>query len=505
MAPRALTRIQSNKLLSTLLDNAELPAFVRRLKAPTLNRLIDHVGLEDAGPLISLTTDQQLREVLDASLWSTLTPGKPQTHSPEAFVRWLDVLIEEGDSFVAERLFGLGADFVVLNFSRLISVDAKAAILHSAANAYAEEYGGYLVSALFDDEWDTTRAALTALQADYPEFCEHVLARCHGDVEWGKLSHTMLAADIYGERRDASEREGFVTPESAAAFLGAAKRASLSDLVAAGNHDLLSERYFSRLQTTSGIDEAGSASEVDAARRDPVKLRELEAILIEAEIVDDGATMRLLSAPEQHSRPVKRSLDALQTTDPAAFGERMSELVFLSNVLMTGTTVAGERFAEADAADAVLATCNLAFDYLGLDDAALGDGLVRLFRVGWRILQQLPLRAAQALVDALCAADLAEQMPDRAWILAEVEVSLAGLTGDVRAARFDAVKETLSFAALILEREVCDVLTAIISDVPRHALNQRLRYIESMQDLTETDAFLDRLTDGVKAGIKSSG
>jgi hypothetical protein len=489
MAKGALTRTQSNKLLNTLLDNPELPTFVRRLNPPTLNRLIEHVGLEDAGPLISLTTDRQLRGILDESLWANLTPGKPETHRPEAFIRWLDVLVEQGDTFVAERLHGLGADFVVLNLSRLIAVDAKDAILHSAPNAYAEEYGNYLVGALFDDEWDTTRAALTALQAEYPDFCEHVLGRCHGETEWGKRTHVTLMADTYGERRDARENAGFVTPESAGAFLGVARTAELASLIAADNLDLMSQRYFLHLGGSylrGAEPEAAEEPAESSSTPDPAKLKELDDVLVEAAVVDDGTSMLLLSAPEQTMLPVKKAIDALQDSDPTAFGARLGELVYLSNVVISGTAINGERFTDVEAANMVLATCNLAFDYPGVDESAVGDGLVRLFRIGWHILHRLSLRAAQTLVTVLGADDVGQQMPDRAWILAEIEVSLNSLVDQVRAGRFDDVAETLSFVSLVLEREVCDALAVIVSDVPRYPLSRRPRFVESMQDLAVT-------------------
>ena len=94
MAERSLVRTHSSKLLQALLDNPELPTFVARLETPTLNKLIEHVGLEDAGPLISYTTDRQLRSILDESLWASLAPGQPETHRPEEFIRWLYILQE---------------------------------------------------------------------------------------------------------------------------------------------------------------------------------------------------------------------------------------------------------------------------------------------------------------------------------------------------------------------------------------------------------------------------
>ena len=61
-----------------------------------LKRLIDHVGLHDAGDLIALTTTEQMRDILEESLWETLIPGEAERLRPERFLEWLDVMLEAG-------------------------------------------------------------------------------------------------------------------------------------------------------------------------------------------------------------------------------------------------------------------------------------------------------------------------------------------------------------------------------------------------------------------------
>src|SRR5512147_1075016 len=120
---RQLTKAQASKnLLKTLTDNPALPAFVRTLKAPVLKRLIDHVGLHDAGDLIALTSTEQLREIFEVSLWESLAPGQAERLQPEKFLEWLDVMLEVGPTFAAQRLIELGDTFVTLNFAPLIKV-----------------------------------------------------------------------------------------------------------------------------------------------------------------------------------------------------------------------------------------------------------------------------------------------------------------------------------------------------------------------------------------------
>src|SRR5262249_39614631 len=63
------------QLLKTLTDNPALPAFVRTLQTPVLHKLIEHVGLRDAGDLIVHTTTEQLRGLFEVALWEGLRPG----------------------------------------------------------------------------------------------------------------------------------------------------------------------------------------------------------------------------------------------------------------------------------------------------------------------------------------------------------------------------------------------------------------------------------------------
>ena len=512
MAERSLVRIHSSKFLETLLDNPELPTFVANLETPTLNKLIEHIGLDDAGPLIAYTTNRQLRSILDESLWSSLAPGKPETHRPEEFIRWLFILQEHGETFLAERLLGLGLDYLVLNFAQLVTVNDPQAILsedyevleqHAGAAAYAEEFSGYYVTAKYDEEWDITRAALTALQAEHPEFLELLLYRVgcdHGST---------LMHDISGDRRDAKERAGYVTPESATAFLELTRQTRLASLLVGDNHDPVSARYFAQLGAFHPEDETGASGETDSEESAPPshppdveKQKELEALLVQAEIVTNDPPTLLLSAPEQADvLPVKSVLDGLQHIDAKLFAERLSELVYLSNVLIAGTILDGKRFDETEAAHAVLATCNIGMSYLGedlADDQSVRDGLVRLFRIGWQILLQIPRHVTAQLVATLRSSEVTQKLFDRKWILSEVDATLDELVEQVDNARFSDAKTSLMFISLVVEQHTCDALQVMISDYPRYPLEHQIRYVESMNDLSNIDHFLGSLADHAK-------
>ena len=215
------------------------------------------------------------------------------------------------------------------------------------------------------------------------------------------------------------------------------------------------------------------------------------------EIVTNEPAALLLSAPQQDVvLPVKSALDGLQHIDAKLFSERLSELVYLSNVLIAGTILDGKRCDEVAAAQAALATCNIGLSYLGEDTSdadAVCEGLVRLFRIGWQILLQIPKHLTAQLVSTLRSTEFTAKLFDRRWILSEVDATLDELVGHVDNSRFSEAKTNLAFISLVIEPETCDALQLLISDYPRYPLDGQLRYIESMEDISNIDNFMATL------------
>jgi len=59
-------------------------------------RLIDRVGLEDAGELVALATTEQISHVFDDDLWKNERPGEEERFDTERFKIWLAVMREAG-------------------------------------------------------------------------------------------------------------------------------------------------------------------------------------------------------------------------------------------------------------------------------------------------------------------------------------------------------------------------------------------------------------------------
>jgi hypothetical protein len=536
----------AKQLLKTLTDSPALPAFIQRLQPPVLKRLIEHVGLRDAGELIALTTTAQLREVFEESLWENLIPGKVENLQPGKFLEWLDVMLDVSPAFAAERLVELGDAFVVLNFGPLIRiVDRSAAALLSfddAAESFdvlkdesltddlCDEFCGHLVRAVHEDEWDAVRTILTQLQSDYPDFLDHVLARCFhqpsalGFNDDGQAFHE----DETFAREQRREQKGFVTPHIAALFLRAARAGSLAQLCDQRDYDAVSHKHFEQLANAAQQPVVEpEPDEVIEPQEPPLRseLRSLEAALVQAEIVSD-VQPKLLAGPTGTREPMlelQTHLDRLQLTAPQVFSARLGELIFLANVLMAGSWYQGARFTETQAAQAALACANLGVDYLAAEASSersefiatvLEDrpGIVRLFQVGWHLLQQVPLRAAHALLDALRADHVRKQLAHKRWMLDEIETAVSNpdLLALVQDGEFADVSDNLVLLALVLDARACHCLRTLISDFPRYPTQLRVgfrpgqsavngtQYIKTRAELDKVEEFLGELDRLIK-------
>ncbi|HET8937969.1 MAG TPA: DUF6178 family protein, partial [Polyangiales bacterium] len=314
----ALTRSvrgSSNQLLYNVLEEPQLLAAVRELPAPVLVRLINHVGLEDAGELIALTTTEQLGQVFDAELWQAAEAGADEAFQPERFALMLRLLYEAGETFVVERLLALPRQFLVLAIHKLllvIDIDALTVTYASSGrfyddsidrvvrvieNAQYEEWEEFRLIArdpnAFEDLWN----ALLALDREDHELVRYIIERCcdmDGELieESGLYAvlneEELLENDIASERSDRRAAAGFVAPADARAFLELARRETIDE--APDGRDPISRAYFrelapeqparpARALATHNVKGSASKPQADVGR--------LLAVLRDANVLDD--------------------------------------------------------------------------------------------------------------------------------------------------------------------------------------------------------------------------
>jgi hypothetical protein len=435
----SLARPPSRRLVARLLDEPDLPAAVRRLEPNVFDRLVRHVGLEDAPELLALATPAQLSAVLDADLWQAVAPGGDEAFDAERFATWLEVLQELGDEAAADKLAEMPEDLLVYALCAQVWVLDEAALLQEmvfgdadrSAQALVDkalesslhaELDEYLLVSRRGTGWDATLSVLLALADRHNDLLRRVLGRCHAasadtiddagglfDVLTGE---EVLAEDAAAAREERRARAGYVAPAAARAFLRLARGTAAGAAAASFARDAIASAYFRDLERTprkaEGDDDAPDADATVPEARLTSLLA--EAGVLEGEPLD--RTRALVAAQEdawEALRPgdliaaspttrLRQALQQLADRNPSAWAERTRELAFTANVLLAGASQDGEPLRPGQAAEAALAICALGLDFLQARAAATPSGAPdavgllfeapadKLFRLGWRSL-----------------------------------------------------------------------------------------------------------------------
>jgi hypothetical protein len=390
----------SARLLHRLLEQPGLVAAVRSLDARTLKKLVDHIGLEDAGELVALARTEQLEGLFDEDLWRSDRPGRDETFDAGRFALWIQVLLETGEEFAAQTLAELDEDLVTLALHRhLLVVDEDALAVEMAdrmsdddalvekalESALCHELDGFLVIARNPDTFDAILAVLVALDRDHHADLVRLLERCchlsNGYIEENGGLYQVLTAeetlegDVSFEREKRREREGFVTPSAAASFLALINQSPLDDLLSATVDDPVTRAYFRNY----------APARVEP--RPPPATTDLVSLLEDAEVLSPPARQSLLEGSTVERSLLHQAIEKL----PAPDRDRcLLELNYLTNVLIAGAPHHGRPYRPAEAAEAVMAAAGAGLERLLPPDGSPSElvarqGVVKLFRIGWRL------------------------------------------------------------------------------------------------------------------------
>ncbi|NOU35039.1 MAG: hypothetical protein HOO96_44675 [Polyangiaceae bacterium] len=393
-------------LLARILEERELAAAVRALEPSALLRVVEKVGLEDAGEIVALATPEQLTQVFDEDLWKSAVAGDDERFEPRRFLLWLEVLLEAGDDFAADKVADLAEDFLIMAFHRLVLVVDMDALFEEMAeqgedtrrteraleSALSEELDAYRVIARQPDGWDAVVTLLTALNQSHHSLLVRLLERCAAMSsqlieEGGGLydvltDEEMLAGDVAAEREDRRAAQGFVAPSLARSFLTMAARAG--DDVA--TRDPSTKAYFRELDRKT---HGPKASARIAAEPQRTKVASLLATLAEVE----PPALRLAAGPDEPLKlPLESALEELFARDPSQFTERMEELAYLANVLVAGSVTQGQRYRPTFAMQGALCTVNLGLELANPRGAPVEtlrtQGADQLFRLAFATLRR---------------------------------------------------------------------------------------------------------------------
>lgn len=521
-------------VIRELRDHPALPALIPTLPPRALSRLYDAVGMNDAGAMMALTPPDLLAAALDDAVW--VDDGFRNRFDADVFIDWLEVWLNEGEDFAAERLLALDDELRTLCFSEVLRVEDShvTAFVREADDAHGwlepdmhtqtALFERFLVTAAREEEWDVVHGALMALWTLEPDTLLALLERLTaGDSRPTRESVSPILADAAGARDTRQERTGFVPAPAARAFLGHAQLLGYHELMALEDYDLESGRYIRQLERARR--EPISAAEADSVAKDqaPSSAGRTAAadspgvwsLLSEAGVVDTPDAAGLLSAPG--SRPLsrlQRRLDELATTDPNGLPRAGSELAYLANVLVSATDLAApgpER--EAAARGLASATAGLGLECLEAAgytvDVGAPPGLVRTFLAGWHTLHELPANLVRGVERALATSGTAQRLTARPWLAPQMAESLEDLREAVSAGALERAREALGLLSLVLDTDACRAAAHLLETPPRFpgllegGDKDASRWIATADDLARLWRLLGKLAPPDRSGPSS--
>lgn len=389
------------------------------------------------------------------------------------------------------------------------------------------EFDSYLVIARSDLHWDAILTLLAEFNELDDDMLYRLLERCYR-ISWEYIEDNgglfdvltgeeMLESDLAAEREERRESKGFVSPVAAALFLSMARSTGLKKIIASTTPDPATQAYLKAAGMKPGTASrpltAVQAVENTAAKATPVKVIRFLETLRTAEVLP-GAYEKLISSGEslEHHLPLAKAMRLIDRRDPELYAQRLMELTYLSNILISGCSFQGRTFRPVEAAEAAFSVCNLAVEFLLGTGAKTGEArrveqvmelletqpLVKTFQVGWKVLNdEVVGQTAEALLAFLDR--LKTEMTDRR--LAHDLDSMSGvLRSRISTGRPLKVDEHLDPLQGFLDGETAGALTALVQEYPTmseviasHGRHRSSPFISSQAHLQTIRRFLEEV------------
>lgn len=423
---------KSRPLLERLLNTPDLAKIVPHLQPDVLHRVIQNCGLEDCADFVALATPEQLSRVMDLDLWRVRSTGGNEELDAERFGVWLETLMQSGAAVAAQKVIGLDIELVIAGLARHAAV-----FDHAAVSAYTtlegelipgrelrgqldRQIGGYVIDAKRTAAWDAIVDLLGFLASDHPEYFHRLMRGCirlSSGTREADGFHDLLqdveqdTLDLSSQREERREKQGYLTPADARAFLQAGRELRIK-----GDpppRSAIAQAYFRAIEPAPPAENDVPRRLVAALREssvDPTPEIDPEAVAAVFEILREAG---VVAAPP---RGLLESGD--QTTSPLAWiqahvashAASAEELAFLANTLIAGCPIQARAFTLQEASDAAAAICNLGLENWPFDSPRIGGlaqgradrDLITAFQVGWTILHRdVCMFTAKRLIDVL--------------------------------------------------------------------------------------------------------
>lgn len=529
----------SRGLVERLLDNPQLPAYIAGLETPALNKLIRHLGKEDSRELMAYATPEQVRELVEMDAWQNERPGTEETFDPDKFLEWLALWEDMSADFLTEKLRELGNELLSLTLMKHVTVAdvhevGIGAAPHEVEFALVDTFANYAVMPTDEDAWPVINNLLIQVWDCDADFMTEVLAACCvrrsilNDKTNVSSEDNTLHHDTAADRQQRREAAGYVTPLNASIFLGDARATSIDMLCIEVAYDATTASHLRRArQRRDASPPVASRDANDPAQsrtREPEPDRTqdwqaLDTLLKNERILEPNRPDRLLAGPAgDNTLYVKRALGTLEDKHPSALQDRLDEVVYLANVLVSGSSVQGGVFTEEAAAKCVYSTCNLGLTYCLLEDpwddeaTMLTDflerepGLVKAFRIGYHLLSQIPHKAIVALARELTSTPVQRRLRRHPWIQEQIARGFgsADLQSKLDDEKLESVSSLIETLGMIFDSSTCQQLRILCDPLPcfprslesagpRIHVDTRKRYVNVPADVRAILVYLDEL------------
>ncbi len=407
--------VSSCTLLKNLIENPRMPEIVRLLSPHELSDLIDKVGVEDCGEIVSLASSEQLIKVFDMDLWRREKAGEDDSFCSQRFLLWLEILLEAGENALVTRLSEMPEDLLIAAFNSLVLVlnmddlqdkmadrdDDEARLFDKALTDCAgEELDEYFIIPKQADGWDVLRVAIVSLYDREHDLLERILSKCcyasweyiedNGGLYDVLTAEEMLESDAAADRADRLSKQGYVLPSDATAFIRLAQISELKDLLFLQDKDPVTKAYFRNIDPI-----------VLMKKNNPLSLEGSQqkgfALLLNA--ADPDVLPSATENDDRKQQSYKEMLQKVIREKEDSINDVIQSLVYLSNIIHAKFGSSDMPIRPIEAIQTVFEVIDVVFRHqdMFLSDQQSADNLetelcyhspIKLFMAGWNILSK---------------------------------------------------------------------------------------------------------------------
>ncbi|KHD89607.1 MAG: hypothetical protein OM95_02450 [Bdellovibrio sp. ArHS] len=393
-------KADSQSLLTQLIANADLVRDIQNLDSGVVKKIIQQIGLEDAGEFLMLVSSEQLHDAMEQDIWLSPKQGADEQLNSERFLTWLEILLEIGASFAVEKIAEMDEDLLcaVLAEKILAIENDELALMAQEAdedehskNRYLEkalesvhnmDLGEYVIMAKSAQHWDTISHLLIAMQKEHQDILDRLLSRLQrisleeiddSDGLYELLSEgEVITGDVTAKRSERREEQGFVTASTSTAFLKMIEQSTLAELQSEKEQDHITKMYFRNLKP-------GKPQGVKTISPNLLQILKMHSLHAET----SSTPLQLSSAKERSA--IRNYLTELRTSNQELFQKKLGELNYLANILMTGYQHRKEPLRPIEAMDLAISVCDRGFQVAQSMQDDINEGeLVKLFKIGWK-------------------------------------------------------------------------------------------------------------------------